>query len=143
MERNFPPLYPLAKACPLIRIEYVAVNSFCKSGEVSSPSLSFRCYSPTWSYLLPMALIDYLNKQNYSLVSFSEAQATYFFWPPLIHLSIASLSNRQTLPMRIAGILPSPAYLHMVISCSFKYLASSLVVIISGITHSLSLGFFT
>lgn len=60
----------------------------------------------------------------------------YFLVSPLIHLSIASLSNLQTRPIRMAGILPSAAYLQMVISCSFKYFAISLVVIISGIIYS-------
>jgi len=58
------------------------------------------------------------------------------FCSPLIHLSMASLSNRQTLPIRIAGIFPSAAYLHMVISCNFRYFAISLVVIIFGMMHS-------
>ena len=61
---------------------------------------------------------------------------TYFFCPPLIHLSIASLSKRQTLPILIAGIFPSAAYLQMVISWSFRYFASSFVVIICGISNS-------
>ena len=43
---------------------------------------------------------------------------------------MTSLSNRQTPPIRIEGILPSLDNLHIVISCNFKYLAVSLVVII-------------
>ena len=60
----------------------------------------------------------------------------HLFCSPLIHLSMASLSNRQTLPIRIAGIFPSAAYLHMVISCNFRYFAISLVVIIFGMICS-------
>jgi hypothetical protein len=67
---------------------------------------------------------------------------TYFFpletflpWPSPIHLSMASLSNLQTLPTRIAGISPSAAYLQIVIGCNLKYSAISLVVIISGIIY--------
>jgi hypothetical protein len=41
------------------------------------------------------------------------------------------LSNRQTLPILIEGILPSLDNLHIVIWCNRKYSATSLVVIIS------------
>jgi len=43
---------------------------------------------------------------------------------------MTSLSNRQTLPIRIEGILPSLDSLHIVIECNFKYFDISLVVII-------------
>jgi hypothetical protein len=43
---------------------------------------------------------------------------------------MTSLSNRQTFPIRIAGIFPSLHNLHIVISCNLKYFAVSLVVII-------------
>jgi hypothetical protein len=43
---------------------------------------------------------------------------------------MTSLSNRQTPPIRIAGIFPSLHNLHIVISCNLKYCAISLVVII-------------
>ena len=43
---------------------------------------------------------------------------------------MTSLSNRQTPPIRIEGILPSLHNLPIVISCNFKYFAVSLVVII-------------
>ena len=41
--------------------------------------------------------------------------------------SMASLSNRQTRPILMAGILPSAAYLQMVISCNLRYFANSFV----------------
>jgi hypothetical protein len=44
---------------------------------------------------------------------------------------MTSLSNRQTLPIRIDGILPSLDNLHMVIWSNLKYSANSLVVMIS------------
>lgn len=43
---------------------------------------------------------------------------------------MTSLSNRQTLPIRIDGILPSLDNFHMVIWCNLKYTANSLVVMI-------------
>ena len=63
----------------------------------------------------------------------------HFLGTPPIHLSMASLSKRQTLPILIAGILPSAAYLQMVISWSLRYFANSFVVIICGIINSLVL----
>jgi len=48
--------------------------------------------------------------------------------PSPTHLSMASLSNLQTLPIRMAGILPSAAYLQIVIWWRLRYLASSFVV---------------
>ena len=52
------------------------------------------------------------------------------FWSPPIHLSRTSLSNLQTLPIRIAGIFPWAAYLPMVISWSLRYSDTSFVVMI-------------
>ena len=49
---------------------------------------------------------------------------------------MTSLSNRQTLPIRTAGILPSLDNLHIVIWCNCKYLAISFVVIISAKINS-------
>jgi hypothetical protein len=89
------------------------------------------------SFLSIIRRAPVLSAKPTSTSSFSSISAfTYFFCPPLIHLSMASLSNRQTLPILIAGILPSAAYLQMVISWSFRYFANSFVVIICGISNS-------
>ena len=48
--------------------------------------------------------------------------------PGLIQLSITSLSNLHSLPIRIAGIFPLAAFLQIVISWSFRYRDNSLVV---------------
>ena len=55
---------------------------------------------------------------------------------PKSHRSTASLSKRQLLPIRMAGIFPFAACLLIVISWSFKYFANSFVVNISPIKNS-------
>lgn len=50
---------------------------------------------------------------------------------------MASLSKRHLLPILTAGIFPAAAYFKMLISCSLKYFATSLVVMICAMIFSL------